>query len=149
MSGDTYLTMSGNLTFTPKTGATRAGDTWARMRVASTPRHFDRAENLWKDGTTVFMDVVCWKKLAENVVQTLEKGDRVVIAGRLRQGSYEDSQGTRHTTYEVEAESVGPDLTKVAAKVMRRPVAVNDPSAAESESEPSESDAPEPEPALA
>lgn len=149
MSGETHLTMSGNLTGVPKTGASRNGDTWARIRVASTSRIFDRTDNAWRDGSTVFMDVVCWKRLAENVVETLQKGDPVVVAGRLRQGSYDDQQGVRHTTFEVDAESVGPDLTKVAAKVTRRPALANEPAMSDPEGQPSEADAPDSEPAVA
>jgi len=153
MSGETYLTMSGNLTSAPKSGATKTGDTWARIRVASTSRTFDRVENGWRDGATVFMDVICWRRLADNVVATLEKGDRVVVAGKLKQGSYDDQQGVRHTTYEVEADSVGPDLSKSAANVLRRlaPVneTVNEPATSEPQYQPTDADAPEPEPALA
>lgn len=149
MSGETYLTMSGNLTSDPKSGATKVGDAWARIRVASTSRMFDRAENAWRDGATVFMDVICWRKLAENVVLTLQKGDRVLVAGKLRQGSYDDQQGVRHTTYEVEADSVGPDLSKSAASVLRRLAAVNDAAAPDPRDEPTDADAPQPEPALA
>lgn len=126
MSGETYLTMSGNLTAAPKTGQSRNGDAWSRIRVASTPRRFDRNDNQWHDGATLFMDVVCWRKLAENVAVTLERGDRVLVAGRLHQRSYEDAQGVKHTNVELEAESVGPDLTKVAVKVMRRLAVVDD-----------------------
>jgi single-strand DNA-binding protein len=149
MSGETYLTMSGNLTSAPKSGATKVGDTWARIRVASTSRMFDRADNQWRDGATVFMDVICWRRLADNVVLTLDKGDRVVVVGKLRQGSYDDQQGVRHTTYEVEADSVGPDLSKSAASVMRRLAAVTDTPTPDPQEQASEADAPEPEPALA
>lgn len=149
MAGETYLTMSGNLTSEPKSGASRTGDAWARIRVASTSRLFDRAENQWRDGATVFMDVICWRRLAENVVLTLEKGDRVVVAGKLRQGSYDDQQGVRHTTYEVEADSVGPDLSKSAANVVRRSPAVSEAPTPDPQDREAEADAPEPEPALA
>ncbi|MCW2546976.1 MAG: single-stranded DNA-binding protein, partial [Mycobacterium sp.] len=93
MSGDTTLTFSGNLTASPKTGVGRNGSAWANLRVASTSRVFDRAESQWRDGDTMFLDVVCWRRLAENVAATLERGDRVIVAGRLRQRSYEDAQG--------------------------------------------------------
>ncbi len=149
MTGDTYLTLSGNLTSAPKSGATRAGDTWARIRVASTSRMFDRSDNQWRDGATVFMDVICWRRLADNVVLSLEKGDRVVVVGKLRQGSYDDQQGVRHTSYEVEADSVGPDLSKSAANVIRRLATVTDAPTPDPQEQPAEADAAEPEPALA
>ena len=110
MAGETYLTLSGNLTAPPKTGVSRAGVTWTRMRVASSTRVFDRATTEWRDGETLFLDVSCWRRLAENAAATLERGDRVLIAGRLRQRSYEDQQGVRHTVTEMDADAVGPDL---------------------------------------
>lgn len=119
MAGDTYLTVSGNLTAAPKSGMSRSGSPWARLRVASTSRVFDRSESQWRDGDTVFLDVTCWRRLAENVVVTLERGDRVVVSGRLRQRSYEDQQGARHTVMELEAESVGPDLVRSPARLLR------------------------------
>ena len=146
MSGETYLTLSGNLTADPKTGVSRNGDAWSRIRVASTPRRFDRSDNQWRDGTTLFMDVVCWRKLAENVALTLERGDRVLVAGRLHQRSYEDAQSVKHTSFELEADSVGPDLMKVAAKVMRRLAVVDQPPVEEPSAD---IEAAEPEPALA
>jgi single-strand DNA-binding protein len=119
MAGDTYLTVSGNLTAIPKSGVSRSGSPWARLRVATTSRVFDRGESQWRDGDTMFLDVMCWRRLAENVVATLERGDRVLVCGRLRQRSYEDQQGARHTVMELEAESVGPDLTRTPARLLR------------------------------
>jgi single-strand DNA-binding protein len=119
MAGDTYLTVSGNLTAIPKSGVSRSGSPWARLRVASTSRVFDRGESQWRDGETMFLDVICWRRLAENVVATLERGDRVLVSGRLRQRSYEDQQGAKHTVTELEAKSVGPDLVRAPARLLR------------------------------
>jgi single-strand DNA-binding protein len=139
MSGDTNLTFSGNLTANPKAGVGRNGSAWANLRVASTSRVFDRAESQWRDGDTVFLDVVCWRRLAENVAVTLERGDRVIVAGRLRQRSYEDAQGARHTVMEIDADSIGPDLSRCPAQLVRssRPQSA-------AESDPEGSEQPEP-----
>jgi single-strand DNA-binding protein len=119
MAGDTYLTLSGNLTSAPKAGESRSGARWARLRVASTARVFDRGESSWRDGDTLFLDVICWRRLAENVMATLQRGDRVLVSGRLRQRSYQDTQGAKHTMMELEAESVGPDLARNPARLLR------------------------------
>jgi len=119
MANETWLTLAGNLTASPKLGETRSGAAFAKLRVASTSRIFDRSESQWRDGDTVFLDVTCWRKLAEHAAATLERGDRVLIFGRLRQRSYEDAQGVRHTVHEVDAESLGPDLTRYAAQMLR------------------------------
>ena len=119
MAGDTYLTIAGNLTAAPKSGASSSGSTWARLRVASTARVFDRGESAWRDGDTVFMDVVCWRRLAENVVASLQRGDRVLVSGRVHQRSYQDDQGGKHTIVELEAESIGPDLVRHPARLLR------------------------------
>jgi single-strand DNA-binding protein len=119
MSGETKLTISGNLTANPIAGASRSGDPFAKFRVASTSRTFDRTEGRWRDGESVFLDVTCWRRLAENVLATLERGDSVVVTGRLRQRSYEDAQGARHTVVGLDADSVGPDLSRWPARLVR------------------------------
>ncbi len=119
MAVESYLTVSGNLTANPKSDLGPSGTLWAKIRVASTTRVFDRAQSQWRDGETVFIDVMCWRRLAENVVATLQRGDRVLVAGRLHQRSYEDAQGVRHTVTEIDAESVGPDLSRCAARLVR------------------------------
>ncbi len=133
MAGEIYLTLSGNLTAPPKSGVSRSGVPWTRMRVASSTRVFDRATTEWRDGETVFLDVSCWRRLAENAATTLERGDRVLILGRLRQRSYEDQQGVRHTVSEMEADAIGPDLGRAAARLLRpaRPDHADQPGAAE------------------
>ena len=119
MAGETYLTVSGNLTAAPKTGMSRGGVPWTRMRVASSSRVFDRQASEWRDGETLFLEVSCWRRLAENVALTLDRGDRVLIFGRLRQRSYEDQQGVRHTVTEMDADAIGPDLGRAPAKLLR------------------------------
>jgi single-strand DNA-binding protein len=119
MAGETYLTISGNLTATPKSGMSRHGTAWTRMRIASSSRVFDRQASEWRDGETLFVDISCWRKLAENAAKTLERGDRVIVLGRLRQRSYEDQQGVRHTVTEMEADAIGPDLGRAPAQLLR------------------------------
>ena len=119
MSGETYLTISGNLTASPKSGMSRHGTAWTRMRIASSSRFFDRQASEWRDGETLFVDISCWRKLAENAARTLERGDRVIVLGRLRQRSYEDQQGVRHTVTEMEADAIGPDLGRAPAQLLR------------------------------
>jgi single-strand DNA-binding protein len=119
MYGDTTLTISGNLTASPKPGVTASGDPFAKLRVASTSRTFDRVEGKFRDGKTIFLDVTCWRRLAENVLATLERGDSVLITGRVRQRSYDDAQGVRHSITDLEADAVGPDLTRCAARLVR------------------------------
>lgn len=133
MAGETYVTLSGNLTSVPKSGVSRSGIPWTRIRVASSSRVFDRGTTEWRDGETIFLDVSCWRQLAENAATTLERGDRVLIVGRLRQRSYEDQQGVRHTVMEMDADAIGPDLGRVAARLLRtaRPDQSDQPSDAE------------------
>jgi single-strand DNA-binding protein len=119
MFGETTLTISGNLTAHPKPGVTPTGDPFAKLRVASTSRMFDRGEEKWRDGKTIFLDVTCWRRLADNVVATLERGDSVLVTGRLRQRSYDDAQGVRHTVMDMDADVVGPDLSRCAARLVR------------------------------
>ncbi len=137
MAGETYVTLSGNLTATPKTGISRSGVHWTRMRIASSARVFDRQAAEWRDGDTLYLDVSCWRKLAENAAKTLDRGDRVLVFGRLRQRSYEDQQGVRHTVTEMDADAIGPDLGRVPAQLHRsasaaQPVTVEQPSVPES-----------------
>ena len=139
MAGETYLTLSGNLTSVPKSGVSRTGIPWTRMRVASSSRVFDRGTTEWRDGETIFLEVSCWRRLAENAAATLERGDRVLVVGRLRQRSYEDQQGVRHTTMEVDADAIGPDLGRVAARLVR-------PARPDQPGQPEESEGPAPAP---
>ncbi len=133
MAGETCLTLSGNLTSAPKTGVSRTGIPWTRMRVASSSRVFDRGTTEWRDGETIFLEVSCWRRLAENAATTLERGDRVLVIGRLRQRSYEDQQGVRHTIMEMDADAIGPDLSRTPARLLRaeRPDPGEQPAASE------------------
>jgi single-strand DNA-binding protein len=107
---DTTITFAGNLVDNPEIRATPNGNFVCNFRLAATSRRFDRAENRWVDGTTLFLRVTCWRQLAENVSASLGRGDRALVIGRLRQHSYETAHGERRTTYEVEADSVGAEL---------------------------------------
>jgi single-strand DNA-binding protein len=119
MSGEIKLTITGNLTANPKISTSRNGDSRASIRVASSSRVFDRTEGKYRDGETVFLDVICWRRLADDVLTTLERGDAVLVTGRLRQRSYEDAQGVRHTVAEIDADSVAADLSRCAARLVR------------------------------
>jgi single-strand DNA-binding protein len=149
MAGETYVTISGNLTAPPKSGMSRGGIPWTRMRIASSARVFDRQASEWRDGETLFLDVSCWRRLAENAATTLERGDRVLVLGRLRQRSYEDQQGVRHTVTEMDADAIGPDLGRAPAKLLRASASAQ-PAPAEESSTPETSGEPDvPAPALA
>jgi single-strand DNA-binding protein len=141
VSGETKLTISGNLTADPAAFASRTGDPFAKFRVASTSRVFDRTEGRYRDGEKVFLDVTCWRRLAENVLATLQKGDAVLVTGRLRQRSYEDQQGVRHTVVEISADAVAADLARCPARLVRSSTAPatddrQEPEAPEYEEEP-------------
>lgn len=116
--GDTTITIVGNLVADAELRFTQSGQPVANFRVASTPRYFDKQTNDWKDGDGLFLTVNCWRGMAENVAESLRKGMRVIVVGRLRQRSYE-KDGQKRTVYEVEADSVGPDLKSASAKVTK------------------------------
>ncbi len=119
MAGETPITLIGNLTADPELTFTPTGVAVAKFTVASTPRTFDRNTNEWKDGEALFLNCEVWRQYAENVAESLQKGTRVVVQGRLRQRSYENRQGERRTVYEVEVDEVGPSLRYATAKVTR------------------------------
>ena len=119
MAGDTQITIIGNLTADPEMRYTPNGMAVARFTVASTPRTFDRQSNGWKDGDSLFLSCNAWRQLAENCAESLRKGMRVVVTGRLRQRSYETKQGEKRTVYEIEADEVGPSLRNATAKVIK------------------------------
>ncbi|CAO5228333.1 single-stranded DNA-binding protein [Frankia sp. AgKG'84/4] len=121
---DTIITLVGNLVDDPEHRTTANGASVCSFRLASTPRRFDRAENRWVDGTTLFLRVSCWRQLADNVAASLGRGDRALVYGRLRQRSFETSEGERRVTYEIDADAVGAELTWHAAhseRLARRP----------------------------
>jgi len=118
-AGDTQITIAGNLVDDPELRFTPAGQPVARFRVASTPRYLDKSTNEWKDGDSLFLTCNVWRQAAENVAESLQRGMRVIVSGRLRQRSYETKEGEKRTVYEVEVDDVGPSLRNASAKVNR------------------------------
>jgi single-strand DNA-binding protein len=118
-AGDTQITLAGNLVDDPELRFTPAGQPVARFRVASTPRYLDKNTNEWKDGDSLFLTCNVWRQAAENVAESLTRGTRVIVSGRLRQRSYETKEGEKRTVYEVEVDDVGPSLRNASAKVNR------------------------------
>src|SRR5947209_7684573 len=118
-AGDTQITIAGNLVDDPELRYTPAGQAVARFRVASTPRFRDNTSGEWKDGDSLFLTCNVWRQAAENVAESLTRGMRVIVSGRLRQRSYETKEGEKRTVYEVEVDDVGPSLRNASAKVNR------------------------------
>lgn len=116
---DTTLTIVGNLVDDPELRFTPSGQPVARFRIASTPRYFDKASNAWKDGDSLFLTVNVWRQAAENVAESLTRGARAIVTGRLRQRSYETKEGEKRTVYELEADEVGVSLRNATAKVSK------------------------------
>jgi single-strand DNA-binding protein len=116
---DTQLTIVGNLVDDPQLRYTATGNAVANFRIASTPRFMDRATNEWKDGDSLFLTCNVWRQPAENVAESLQRGMRVIVSGRLRQRSYETKEGEKRTVYEVEVDEVGPSLRNASAKVTK------------------------------
>jgi single-strand DNA-binding protein len=119
MAGETVITVVGNLVDDPELRFTPSGAAVAKFRVASTPRMFDRQTNEWKDGESLFLTCSVWRQAAENVAESLQRGMRVVVQGRLKQRSYEDREGVKRTVYELDVEEVGPSLKNATAKVTK------------------------------
>ena len=117
MAGDTVITVVGNLTADPELRFTPSGAAVANFTVASTPRIFDRQSNEWKDGDALFMRCSIWREAAENVAESLTRGSRVVVQGRLKQRSYETREGEKRTVVELEVDEIGPSLKYATAKV--------------------------------
>jgi single-strand DNA-binding protein len=118
-AGDTQITISGNLVDDPELRFTPSGQPVAKFRVASTPRFRDNSTGEWKDGDSLFLTCNVWRQAAENVAESLTRGMRVIVSGRLRQRSYETKEGEKRTVYEVEVDDVGPSLRNASAKVNR------------------------------
>ena len=116
-AGDTQITLVGNLVDDPELRFTPSGQAVAKFRIASTPRYMDRQTNEWKDGESLFLSCNVWRQAAENVAESLQRGMRVIVQGRLRQRSYETREGEKRTVYEVEVDEVGPSLRNATAKV--------------------------------
>jgi single-strand DNA-binding protein len=117
MAGDTIITVIGNITGDPELRFTPSGAAVANFTVASTPRQFDRQSNEWKDGETLFMRCSVWRDAAENVAESLQRGTRVIVSGRLKSRSYETKEGEKRTVIEMEVDEVGPSLRYATAKV--------------------------------
>ncbi|MFC7879352.1 single-stranded DNA-binding protein [Isoptericola sp. NPDC057391] len=119
MAGETVITVVGNLVADPELRFTPSGAAVANFRIASTPRTFDRQTNEWKDGEALFLSCSVWREAAENVAESLTKGMRVVVQGRLTQRSYETREGEKRTVMELQVDEVGPSLRYASAKVTR------------------------------
>ncbi|MET1005012.1 MAG: single-stranded DNA-binding protein, partial [Propionibacteriaceae bacterium] len=119
MAGETTITLVGNLTADPELRFTPSGAAVANFTVASTPRTFDRQTNEWKDGDAMFLNCAVWRQAAENVAESLQKGMRVIVQGRLKSRSYETREGERRTVFEIDVDEIGPALKYATAKVTR------------------------------
>ncbi len=119
MAGETIITVVGNLTADPELRFTPSGAPVANFTVASTPRTFDRQTGEWKDGNAMFLNCAVWRQAAENVAESLTKGMRVIVQGRLGSRTYETREGEKRTVFEVEVEEIGPALKYATAKVTR------------------------------
>jgi single-strand DNA-binding protein len=118
-AGDTQITIVGNLVADPELRYTPTGQAVATFRVASTPRLRDNTTGEWKDGDSLFLSCNVWRQAAENVAESLQRGMRVIVSGRLRQRSYETREGEKRTVYEIEVDEVGPSLRNASAKVVK------------------------------
>jgi len=116
-AGDTQITIVGNLVEDPNLRFTPSGQAVATFRIASTPRFLDRQTNEWKDGEALFLTCNVWRQAAENCAESLQRGMRVIVQGRLKQRSYETREGEKRTVYEIEVDEVGPSLKSATAKV--------------------------------
>lgn len=119
MAGDTILTIVGNLVEDPQLRYTPTGNAVCNFRIASTPRFFDKQANEYKDGDSLFLTCNVWRQPAENCAESLQRGMRVIVTGRLRQRSYETKENEKRTVYEIEVDEVGPSLRSASAKVTK------------------------------
>jgi single-strand DNA-binding protein len=119
MAGETNITVVGNLVDDPELRFTPSGAAVANFRIASTPRTFDRQTNEWKDGDALFLTCSVWRQAAENVAESLQRGMRVVVQGRLKSRQYETREGEKRTVFEIDVDEVGPSLKYATAKVTR------------------------------
>jgi single-strand DNA-binding protein len=117
VAGDTTITVVGNLTADPELRFTPSGAAVANFTVASTPRIYDRQSGEWKDGEALFLRCNIWREAAENVAESLTRGSRVIVTGRLKQRSFETREGEKRTVFEVEVDEIGPSLKYATAKV--------------------------------
>ena len=119
MAGETQITVVGNLVDDPELRFTPSGAAVANFRIASTPRTFNRQTNEWEDGDTLFLSCSIWRQAAENVAESLTRGTRVIVQGRLKARTYETREGEKRTVFEVDVDEVGPSLRSATAKVTR------------------------------
>jgi single-strand DNA-binding protein len=119
MAGETVVTLVGNLVDDPELRFTPSGAAVANFRVASTPRTYDRQSGEWKDGESLFLSCSVWRQAAENVAESLQRGMRVIVQGRLKSRSYDDREGNKRTVFEIDVDEVGPSLRSATAKVTR------------------------------
>ncbi|GAA3629626.1 single-stranded DNA-binding protein [Microlunatus ginsengisoli] len=119
MAGETTITLVGNLTADPELRFTPSGAAVANFTVASTPRQFDRNTNEWRDGEAMFLNCAVWRQAAENVAESLQKGMRVIVQGRLKSRSYETREGEKRTVFEIDVDEIGPALRYATARVSR------------------------------
>ena len=117
MAGETPITVVGNLTADPELRFTPSGAAVANFTVASTPRTFDKQSNEWKDGEALFLNCSVWRQAAENAAESLQRGMRVIVQGRLKARSYETREGEKRTVFEIDVDEVGPSLKYATAKV--------------------------------
>lgn len=118
-AGDTNITLIGNLTDDPELRFTPSGAAVAKFRVASTPRYLDRQSGEWKDGEALFLTCNVWRQAAEHVAESLQRGTRVIVSGRLKQRTYETREGEKRTVFEIEVDEIGPSLRYATAKVQK------------------------------
>ncbi|WP_326724643.1 single-stranded DNA-binding protein [Streptomyces sp. NBC_00243] len=119
MAGETTITIVGNLVDDPDLRFTPSGAPVAKFRIASTPRTLDRQTNEWRDGESLFLTCAVWRQAAENVAETLTRGVRVIVQGRLKQRSYEDREGAKRVVFELDVDDVGVSLKNATAKVTK------------------------------
>ena len=124
---EAQMTLVGNLVEDPEMRFTPAGQPAAKFRIASTPRFRDNATGEWKDGDSLFLTCTAWRQAAENIAESLTRGARVIVTGRLKQRSYETKEGEKRTVYELEVDEIGPSLRNATAKVRRSPGATGEP----------------------
>ncbi|WP_282792069.1 single-stranded DNA-binding protein [Streptomyces sp. CC224B] len=119
MSGETTITMTGNVVADPELRSTPGGAAVCNFRMASTPRRFNRQSNEWEDGDPLFLGVAVWRQQAEHVAETVQRGMRVIVVGRLTQRQYEDREGKTRSSYEIQADEVAPSLLRATAVVTK------------------------------
>jgi len=119
MAGETVVTLVGNLVDDPELRFTPSGAAVANFRIASTPRTYDKQSGEWKDGESLFLSCSVWRQAAENVAESLQRGMRVIVQGRLKQRSYDDREGNKRTVFEIDVDEVGPSLKSATAKVTK------------------------------